>query len=179
MQQLFTTYLGPGLYGDRRVSLTTASLLKRVKMTAERKSVGGKYLTTGPMRYDGISSQGNDSDRPCTFLSFPYFAVGDFSAKHRRKQASSGQRSAQHLAIHPVRMLLQSRYRLESTQRRDEAQSITSLLTSEVQDCIQLPQDAKVAVKSNKWKQKIHVPQLWGLSVSGGMYNQDLIFPQN
>lgn len=174
-QQLFTRYLGPGFHGDRRVSLTTASLLQRVKMTAERKSVGGKYLTTGPMRYDGISSQGNDSDRPCMFFSFPYFAVGDFSAKRRRKHAPIDQRLARHLSIHPIRMLLQSRYRLESTQRRDEAQSITSLLSSEVQDCIQLPQDAKIAVKSNKWKQKIHVPQLWGLSVSGGMYSQDCV----
>ena len=144
--------------------------MKRVRTTAERKTVGGKYLITGPVRYDGISSQDGDRDRPCMFFSFPYFAVGDFGAKQDQRHAFGTQRSKRHSSNHPVRMLLQSRYRLESTQKRDEAQSITSMLISEVQDCIKLPQDADVEVKSNKWKQKIHVPQLWGLSVSGGRY---------
>lgn len=142
--------------------------MKRIKTTAERKTVGGKYLITGPVRYDGISSQESERDRPCMFFSFPYFAVGDFVTQQDQRRTFGVQRSKRESSNHHVRMLLQSKYRLESTQKRDEAQSITSMLPSEVQDCIQLPQDASVEVKSNKWKQKIHVPQLWCLSVSGG-----------
>jgi hypothetical protein len=145
--------------------------MKRIRTTAERKTVGGKYLITGPLRYDGVSSQESETDRPCMFFSFPYFAVGDFGTQQDHRHTFGVQRSKwASSSNHPVRMLLQSKYRLESTQKRDDAQSITGMLTSEVQDCIKLPQDASFDVKSNKWKQKIHVPQLWGLSVSGGRY---------
>jgi hypothetical protein len=80
--------------------------------------------------------------------------------------------------IHPVRMLLQSRYRLESTWKRDQNQSISTLTSREVMDCVRMPLGEDEQVKGNKWKQKIHVPQLWGLSISGGRFIIQRMFAQ-
>jgi hypothetical protein len=157
--------------------------------------VGGMFLIPGPIRYDARLSRNGDDDHPCIFFSFPYFAVGDFDSKSKsRSRVNSGRQgpvrqghafrqSTQQMRstlsgdspqpskdspIHPVRMLLQSKYRLESTEKRDDNQSITSLSKEDVKDCIRLPRDTTDVVEGNKWKYKIHVPQFWGLSISGG-----------
>jgi hypothetical protein len=147
---------------------TTASLMRRVKLIAEKKTAGGKYLNTGPVRYDGVSSHMGDRDRPCMFFSFPYLAVGEFDGEQGQAPTFGYQKRTGNSSQHPVRMLLQSRYRRYSSKTRDDAQSITDLSATDVKDCIRLPQDREVVFKGNKWKQRIHVPQLWGLSVSGG-----------
>lgn len=152
----------------------------------ERNYVGGKFLITGPIRYDGRLLERDDDDHPCIFFSFPYLAVGDFhdgaraAATSRPDQsAAQGEQCDTHgsarglfktkkTSIHPVRTLLQSRYRLESTKKRDDNQSITTLTKKEVKDCISASKDPARQVDGVKSKPKIHVPQLWGLSVSGG-----------
>jgi hypothetical protein len=161
--------------------------MKRVKTMKERNYVGGKFLITGPIRYDGRLLEREDDDHPCIFFGFPYLAVGDFNdrttaastSRPGNQGAAQGMRSGtpdsagrppktKNTSIHPVRTLLQSRYRLESTKKRDENQSITTLERKEVKDCIWASKDLAKKEKGSKWKSKIHVPQLWGLSISGG-----------
>ena len=150
-----------------------------MRANAERKYIDGKFLVPGPVRYDGQLSQSGEDDHPCTFFSFPYFALGDFESKAKEEanqfpQNNTGSANAgrpmKGSGIHPVRMLLQSRYRLESTRKRDQDQSIGTLTTQEVVDCVRMPLGEVELVKGNKWKQKIHVPQLWVLSISGGEF---------
>lgn len=168
-----------------------------MEIIKEKRFVGGRFLVPGAIRYDGRKSQEHDHDHPCTFFSFPYLAVGnreDFNPVSCKNAAdphvNSHQKSARKLGsllartptddeklisnmaspIHPVRMLIQSRYRLESTKKRDGKQSITTLSKVVVKDCIRLPRGEKVPVKGGKWKGKLHVPQLWCLSISGGLY---------
>jgi hypothetical protein len=177
----------------RYVHNTIQSLLLKVRDTKEKRFIHGKFLVPGPIRYDGRLM--HEKDRPCTFFSFPYLAVGDLdsSAKYllagesviatrerlvpllgatappmqdlqsHRKQKDRCVRSN-----HPPRMLFQSRYRLEPTTDRDNAQSIIGLSKSNVLGCIQIAQHDRPKMKGRKWNQKISVPQLWGLCVSGG-----------
>jgi hypothetical protein len=158
-------------------------------------------LFPGPIRYDARLSHGDNDDHPCTFFSFPYLAVGDFGSKAKPRSEGASRRqhsvrqgnpanqagqqgtstsnaessqSSKDSPVHPVRALLQSRYRLESTRKRDDNQSITTLSKEYVKDCIQLPPGTTDVVKGNKWKSKIYVPQFWGLSISGSSYKLHL-----
>ena len=176
-----------------KVAEISHSLLRRVKAVAEKIFTGGNFLIPGLVRYDVRSYR--EDDRPCTFFCFPYFAVGDFdqapkstsklgtglrnlkrAIPRRTKTVESDPVAQNRYAtlvagnLHPVRMLLQSRYRLESTRNRDLKQSITKLSQSEVHNCIRLYQTDYVPSRNekSKWHLPIHVPQLWGMSLSGG-----------
>jgi hypothetical protein len=129
------------------------------------------------MRYDGRLSFGGDNDHPCTFFSFPYFAVGkDITRTNSRAGATTDANiqppngliaHAEDDDTHPQRTLLQSRYHLESTELRDKKQSITSLSPQNVLDSIRLPK-GRPRFEGKKWTELIYVPQFWALSVSGG-----------
>jgi len=132
-------------------------------------------MVPGPVRYDGRLSRDDFDDRPCLFFSFPYLALGDF--KDRSNEQTIGVQAlvshsppAKLSPVHPVRTLLQSRYRLESTKKRDSSQSITLLSEEDVQDCIRLPHGATRPTRIKKRREKIHVPHFWGLSISGGTF---------
>jgi hypothetical protein len=139
-------------------------------------------MIPGPVRYDGRLSQDDFHDRPCLFFCFPYLAVGDFKRKSN-EQTPGVQVSVQHSPppklspVHPVRTLLQSRYRLESTKKRDSSQSITLLSKEDVQDCIRLPHGTIQPPRTKKWREKIHVPHFWGLSISGGTFHCTVLGP--
>lgn len=146
---------------DSGVKDLTRRLLKRVWATDERDFIGGKFLIPGATRYDGQSK--NDDEKPCTFFNFPYFSV---ERPHTRTQPQV-QPAGGNLE-HPARTLLQSRYRLEATDARDQDQSITKLTRREVNTCIR-PSSNYAGQDANNHKSKpiVHVPQLWCLSLSG------------
>jgi hypothetical protein len=129
--------------------------------TDERDFVGGKFLNPATTRYDGQSK--NDDEKPCTFFNFPYFSVEKPYAKSHHEAETPSTNPE-----HPVRSLLQSRYRLEATDTRDLDQSITKLSRSEVRTCIRPSPNRYEQNVNNKVKPIIHVPQLWCLSLSGG-----------
>jgi hypothetical protein len=146
---------------DSGVKDLTRRLLKRVWATDERDFIGGKFLIPGATRYDGQSK--NDDEKPCTFFNFPYFSV-----EIPRTRTQSQVQPAGGNLEHPVRTLLQSRYRLEATDDRDQDQSITKLTRREVNTCIRPSSNhAGQNINNNKSKPIIHVPQLWCLSLSG------------
>ena len=146
---------------DSGVKDLTRRLLKRVWATDERDFIGGKFLVPGATRYNGQSK--NDDEKPCTFFNFPYFSV---ERPHTRTQPQV-QPTGGNLE-HPVRTLLQSRYRLEATDARDQDQSITKLTRREVNTCIRPSSNyAGQDINNNKSKPIIHIPQLWCLSLSG------------
>lgn len=146
---------------DSGVKDLTRRLLKRVFATDERDFIGGKFLAPGATRYDGQSK--NDDEKPCTFFNFPYFSV----ERPHARTPSQVQPVGSNLE-HPVRTLLQSRYRLEATDARDQDQSITKLTRREVNTCIRPSFNyARQDINKNKSKPIIHVPQLWCLSLNG------------
>jgi len=138
----------------------TRRLLKRVQMTDERTFIGGKYLVPYTTRYDGQSK--DEDEKPCTFFSFPYFSVETRKGvKFPRLDIDKENPE------HPVRSLIQSRYRLESTLGRDKCQSIKTLPVDDVKRCIHPPYASKPELNG---KPIIHVPQIWVLSLSGGKF---------
>jgi hypothetical protein len=145
---------------DSGVKDLTRRLLKRVWATDERDFIGGKFLIPGATRYDGQSK--NDDEKPCTFFNFPYFSVERPHTKTQPHVQPAGGNLE-----HPVRTLLQSRYRLEATDARDQDQSITKLTRREVNTCIRPSSNYARQDVNNKSKPIIHVPQLWCLSLSG------------
>jgi hypothetical protein len=158
-KDLFSRYVSKHV--DSGVKDLTRRLLKRVWATDERDFIGGKFLIPGATRYDGQSK--NADEKPCTFFNFPYFSV---ERPHTRTQPQV-QPVGGNLE-HPVRTLLQSRYRLEATDARDQDQSITKLTRREVNTCIQPSSNyARQDVNNHKSKPIIHIPQLWCLSLSG------------
>ena len=138
----------PGL-GDDDIALV-ARLLNKVQNTSERKFVHGRYLRPITMVYDGenpdISAAPGTEERhirkTATFVSLPIFTMG-CPVRHTSSKDFEG---------HPVRALLQSRYRLESTKRRDKEQVITK--TTSIKD--HLANEDHV----------VHVPQIWVLIIN-------------
>ncbi len=138
----------PGL-GDDDLALV-ARLLNKVRNTSEKKFVHGRYLKPITLVYEGEDPDLSTSHRPeekhfrktATFVSLPVFEIS-CPKRHVSTKEFEG---------HPVRALLQSRYRLESTKRRDKEQVITK--TTSIRD--QLAQENHV----------VHVPQIWALMIN-------------
>ena len=138
----------PGL-GDDDMALV-GRLLNKVRDTSEKKFVHGRYLKPITMVYEGEDPDSSTSKHPeerhvrktATFVSLPVFTVC-CPKRHTSTKDFEG---------HPVRALLQSRYRLESTKRRDKEQVITK--TTSIKD--------HLAHKD----QVVHVPQIWVLIIN-------------
>ena len=138
----------PGL-GDDDLALV-GRLLNKVKNTSEKKYVHGRYLKPITLVYEGEDPDLFASHRPeerpagktATFVSLPVFTTC-IPQRHTFTKEFEG---------HPVRALLQSRYRLESTKKRDKEQVITK--TTSIRD--QLAHESHV----------VHVPQIWALMIN-------------
>ena len=106
----------PGLEDD---DLALASrLLNKVRKTCEKQFIHGRYLKPVVLVYDGADpEEGSEEPKTATFVSLPIFTT-DVLRRHTFTKDDEG---------HPVRALLQSRYRLESTKSRDKGQVIRKI----------------------------------------------------
>ena len=125
----------PGLEDDELA--LAARLLGKVRKTCEKQFIHGRYLKPTVLVYDGADPE-EDSEEPktATFITLPIFTI-DVPKRHTSTKEDEA---------HPVRALLQSRYRLESTKNRDKGQVIRK---------IQRNSDHVV-----------HVPQIWALIIN-------------
>ena len=138
----------PGL-GDDDLALV-GRLLNKVRNTSEKKFVHGRYLKPITLVYEGEDTDSSASypseerrvPKIATFVSLPVFTIS-CPKRHDSTKDFEG---------HPVRALLQSRYRLESTKRRDKEQVITK--TTSIRE--QLAHESHV----------VHVPQIWALMIN-------------
>ena len=125
----------PGLEDDELA--LAARLLNKVRKTCEKQFVHGRYLKPIVLVYDGADpEEGSEEPKTATFISLPIFTT-DVPKRHTSTKEDEG---------HPVRALLQSRYRLESTKSRDKGQVIR-----------------KVQHHSDH---VVHVPQIWALIIN-------------
>lgn len=120
-----------------------AQLLNKVQKTSENKFVYGKYLKPTTVVYDGEGFGGavRKIYKTATFVSLPVFWL------ERPRERTSTKDSGGH----PSRALLQSRYRLETTETRDQEQVIAKSRPNE--------------------KRILHVPQIWALIINRSMYS--------
>lgn len=125
----------PGLEDDELA--LAGRLLNKVRKTCEKQFIHGRYLKPIVLVYDGADPE-EDFQEPktATFISLPIFTT-DVQKRHTSTKEDEG---------HPVRALLQSRYRLESTKSRDKGQVIR-----------------KVQRHSDH---VVHVPQIWALIIN-------------
>ena len=138
----------PGL-GDDDMALV-GRLLKKVQNTSEKKFVHGRYLKPITLVYEGKDPDVDGSFPPgeshirktATFVSLPVFTTC-CPKRHTSTKDFEG---------HPVRALLQSRYRLESTKRRDKEQVITK--TTSIKDHLAYEDHV------------VHVPDIWALIIN-------------
>ena len=138
----------PGL-GNDDLALV-GRLLDKVRKISEKKFVHGRYLKPITLVYEGkdpdSSASHRHSERPvrktATFVSLPVFTTC-CPKRHTSTKEFEG---------HPVRALLQSRYRLESTKRRDKDQVITK--TTSIRD------------QSAHENHVVHVPHIWALMIN-------------
>ena len=131
-------------------------LLKRIRDQHQRPFVGGSFLTPVARRYIVLDDSKYSADRCCIFLSFPYFAV---TKPRAQKSFVKGDPK------HPVRTLLQSHYRLNETVERDEDQCIKLLQGKRLKACIDAPGIETEHLHRQQIKERIYVPQLWGLII--------------
>ena len=125
----------PGLEDDDLA--LAARLLNKVQKTCEKQFVHGRYLKPTVLVYDGADPEETAKDqKTATFVSLPIFTT----------ECERHHKSTKEDELHPVRALLQSRYRLESTKGRDKEQVIR-----------------KVHFKK---AHVVHVPQIWALIIN-------------
>lgn len=89
------------------------------------------------MRYSGKDPNQDAEIKSAMFCCIPYFSLGQYNSSNFTRESF----------VHPIRTLLQSRYRLEATEKRDKQQVIRKLGRPE-HDGI------------------LHVPQLWCLAIN-------------
>ena len=138
----------PGLSNDDLALV--GRLLDKVRKISEKKFVHGRYLKPITLVYEGEDPDRSASHRPeerqsrkiATFVSLPVFTFSG-PKRHMSTKESEG---------HPVRALLQSRYRLESTKRRDKEQVITKIAS--IRD--HLAHENHI----------VHVPHIWALMIN-------------
>lgn len=111
-------------------------LLDKVKNRAEKKFVHGKYLKPITVIYEGKYPVEDlqSTKKSAMFVCMPMFALGD-PRTHDTTKENIG---------YPVKALLQSLYRLESTKHREGKQVAAKMGLSEL----------------------VHVPQLWALVIN-------------
>ena len=119
-----------------------ARLLNKIQKTCEKRFAHGKFLKPVTIVYDGEGPVGSTSGyrKTATFLCLSIFWLNHLRER-TPVEVSTG---------HPSRGLLQSRYRLESTERRDREQ---------------------VIAKSRRHEDRVvHVPQLWALLINQSLH---------
>ncbi|KAL9015887.1 MAG: hypothetical protein Q9185_006743 [Variospora sp. 1 TL-2023] len=130
-------------------------LLNRVRRVTQREFVNGSFLTPKVMRYDMHDASSYGHNKCCMFISFPYFAVNE---AQERSSFNKGD------ARHPVRTLLQSRYRLNETIDKDESQCIRTVGTAALKSCIHNASKNDVdRLDRTAHTELIYVPQMWAL----------------
>ena len=127
---------------------------------AERVFVNGRFINPVAIRYDMLDDSRYNKDKCSMFLSFPYFAI----RKPDEHPPSFGNGSPEH----PTRTLLQSRYRLNETTKRDESQCITELIGDKLKRCIKAPHTSTAHLTRKRVEELIYVPQLWALIMGLG-----------
>lgn len=101
----------------------------------------GRYLKNITIVYNGEDiDHVSREQKTVTFVSLPIFTT-DCPRRHTSTKEDH---------VHPVRALLQSRYRLESTRRRDKEQIITKTSPN----------------THTKQDHVVHVPQIWALIIN-------------
>ena len=90
-----------------------ADLVDEIRKSHEHQYIHGRYLD--PLTLKWVDEDDDMETKTATFVSLPAFST-DYPRIHTTDREFEG---------HPVRSLLQSRYRLESTDRRDKTQVIT------------------------------------------------------
>ena len=138
----------------------TKRLISRVRAVSERSFVGGSFLNPTAIRYDMLDDSRYNKDRCSIFLSFPYFSV----EKPELKPNTYGKGAPEH----PTRTLLQSRYRLNKTTKRDESQCISDLTGDKLKSCIKAPDSDTAHLAGRKVDERVHVAQLWTLIIGLG-----------
>ncbi|KAL8746226.1 MAG: hypothetical protein Q9184_007774, partial [Pyrenodesmia sp. 2 TL-2023] len=127
-------------------------LLNRVRLVTQREFVNGSFLTPKAMRYDMHDASRYGHNRCCIFVSFPYFAVNEAQERCLFKKGD---------ARHPVRTLLQSRYRLNETVDKDESQCIRTVGPAALKSCIRNADTERLNRSAHT--ELIYVPQMWAL----------------
>ena len=158
-QNLLANLLIHGLQ-ESEIGLTKR-LINRIRVDSERSFVNGNFLIPTAIRYDMLDDSRYNKDRCSIFLGFPYFAV----KKQEEEKLGAFSKGARQ---HPARTLLQSRYRLNKTTKRDESQCITELSGDKLKSCIEAPPDATEHLTRKKVEELIYVPQLWTLIIGLG-----------
>lgn len=118
-----------------------ARCLNKVQKVCEKQFVHGRYLKHITIVYDGEDiDHASKEQKTVTFVALPIFTT-ECPRRHTSTKEDE---------VHPVRALLQSRYRLESTKRRDKEQVITKTSPT----------------AHTKKDHVVHVPQIWALIIN-------------
>ncbi|KAL8753758.1 MAG: hypothetical protein Q9184_005330 [Pyrenodesmia sp. 2 TL-2023] len=140
---------------EENVAGLSKRLLNRVRLVTEREFVNGSFLTPKAMRYDMHDASRYGHNKCCIFVSFPYFAVNEAQERCLFKKGD---------ARHPVRTLLQSRYRLNETVDKDESQCIRTVGSAALKSCIRnASKDDIERLNRSAHTELIYVPQMWAL----------------
>lgn len=134
-------------------------LLKRVQMNAERPFINGSFLRPYAHRYDGRHVSKEKVDTSCLFFNFPYICLKEPSSAAPKLTKGDPQ--------HPVRTLLQSRFRLSKTTERDKHQSLKHLTKKVMSQYCKFPKGRDLSSRA-QIKEKVFVPQLWGMILGEG-----------
>ena len=155
-------------------------LIDRVRKDAERMLRGGAYLLPHANRYDGNHVLKDKADLSCHFLNFPYFALKKPPLKptqiHKIKPSN---KDATNQKLHPMRTLLQSRYRSNVSILRDKSQALRKLERKNLRSCV-APEPDDADLSSTKLiDEVIYVPQLWALISGTGTLLRRAVVPMS
>ena len=135
----------------------TKRLMTRLGIISERPFIGGRYLTPIALRYDNQDISKYTVEKTCIFFSFPYLCLDAVELRKYYEKNSFE---------HPPRTLLQSHYRLNKTEDRDELQCIRWLKAHRLTSC--KSELDKEKASNDQIKALFFVPQFWGLIVGTG-----------
>ena len=112
------------------------------------------------LRYDSQDVSKYNIDKTCIFFCFPYLCLDTVELRDYYTKCD---------LQHPPRTLLQSRYRLNETQGRDELQCVRWLKPEKLEACVTAFEGDKEKLSKKKVEELFFVPQFWGLIVGLGM----------
>ena len=134
-------------------------LTTRLERVSQRSFVGGRYLVPLALRYDNQDVSKYNVDKTCIFFSFPYLCLDGVELRdYYTKQDVE----------HPPRTLLQSHYRLNKTEDRDDDQCVRWLKPEKLSARVTAPPKVKTKLYKKRVKELFFVPQFWGLIIGLG-----------